>query len=228
MLEFIRADYPIALHGVSLSIGSADPPNPIYLQRLKSLCDEVDPFLVSDHLCWTGLPSQNFHDLLPLPFTHDTRDHVVDKIEKVQSVLRRQILIENVSSYFVYQFSEMTEWDFLAEVAKRAGCRILLDVNNVYVSAKNHGFDAKDYIDSLPTHLVGQIHLAGYTDMGKYLFDTHSKPVHPPVWDLFRLAAQKFSHSPVLIEWDDAIPEFPVLQEEALTAKKIWLEQNGS
>ena len=228
MLEFIRKDYPVALHGVSLSIGSGEKPNSLYLTRLKTLIDEINPFLVSDHLCWTGIPNRNIHDLLPLPFTEEALSHVVNKIELVQSFFRRQILIENVSSYFVYKSSEMSEWEFLREVGRRSGCGILLDINNIYVSAQNHGFDPITYIDSLSETSVGQMHLAGYSDMGNFLFDTHSQPVHEPVWELYKFAVRKFPKVPVLIEWDEDIPEFPVLEREALRARNIWHESHDA
>jgi len=227
ILEKVAQDYPIALHGVSLSIGSADPLNDTYLAKLKKLVDRIQPKIVSDHLCWTGGGGQNLHDLLPLPFTAENIRRIANKLERVQSHLKRTILLENVSSYITYKQSEMSEWQFISEVAKKSGCKILLDLNNVFVSSVNHRFDPTEYLNQIPKNLVGQIHLAGFTDMGDYLFDTHSKPVVPEVWALYKLLVAEVSDVPVIVEWDEDIPEFPRLAEEALTAKKIWCEQYG-
>ncbi|MBI3396687.1 MAG: DUF692 domain-containing protein [Spirochaetia bacterium] len=220
ILEFIRRDYPVALHGVSLSIG-AEHPDDLYLRRWKTLVDRIDPFIVSDHLCWTHIGPPQLHDLLPLPFTDEALTRVVQNIERAQEALGRQLILENVSSYLTYRHSTMTEWEFLARVADQSGCGILLDVNNVYVSAKNHGFDAEVFIRSIPVTHVKQMHLAGFTDRGAFLFDTHSRPVHEDVWDLFGTASSLFPDVPVLIEWDDDIPPFPRLEEEARRAREI-------
>ncbi len=225
VLETIRADYPVALHGVSLSIASrysADHRiNPEYLERLTALVDRIDPFIVSDHLCWTGLAGDNLHDLLPVPFTKEALDWIVGQVDIVQTALGRVIALENVSSYLTYTESTMSEWEFLVEVARRSGCKILFDINNVYVSAKNHAFDPITYVDAIPAELVGQIHLAGHTDLGTHLFDTHSRPVCEDVWTLFDRAMSTMADVPVLIEWDEDIPEFEVLEEEAVKARRI-------
>lgn len=225
VLEKIRADYPVALHGVSMSIGRAEGLRTDYLKKLKALVERVDPFLVSDHLCWTGLKKANLHDLLPLPYTEEALALLVPRVRKVQDFLRRRFLIENVSSYLTYPESEMTEWEFLAELSRRTGCGILLDINNIYVSAKNHGFDPLDYLNGAPAQAVGQIHLAGHTDMGTHLFDTHSRPVCTEVWDLFALASRRLpAGTPVLIEWDENIPPWQRLEAEAVKAAKVWEE----
>lgn len=221
ILEKIRSHYPVALHGVSLSIGSVDPLNQDYLKRLKTLADRIDPFVVSDHLCWTGVDNQNLHDLLPLPFTEEAIEFIVERVDGVQNFLGRKILLENVSTYVTYQHSVMPEWEFLVEIAKRSGCGILLDLNNVYVNSKNHGFDPIEYIQNVPGSLVGQFHLAGHTDMGKYLFDTHSAKVVEPVWDLYEKALALYGPVTTLIEWDDQIPDLAGLMAEAEKAKAI-------
>jgi len=226
LLEF-RQTYPIALHGVSLSIGGSEPPNRAYLQKLKDLIQRVEPFIVSDHMCWTGNAHGNIHDLLPLPFTREALKYLIDKVGFVQDFLGRQILLENVSSYLVFKESEMTEWEFLVSLARSSGCKILLDVNNVYVSSKNHGFEAKTFLDAVPSELIGQVHLAGFTDRGDFLFDTHSRPVFDGVWSLFSHLVERLPEVPVLIEWDEDIPEFPVLEQEALKAASIWKEHHG-
>lgn len=228
VLESVRREFPLALHGVSLSIGSVEGARPRYLKKLKALVERVQPFVVSDHLCWTGAHAANLHDLIPLPFTPEAVERVARNVEKVQSFLGRQIALENVSSYLTYKESTMTEWGFLTEVARRSGCRILLDVNNVFVNASNHGFDPEAYLDSVPAGLVAQIHLAGFTDMGDYLFDTHSRPVSERVWELFSRVIGRLRDVPVLIEWDEDIPPFPVLEKEAAKAARIWEEHHGA
>ena len=183
-LDRIRADYPVVLHGVSLSIGSSDPLDLEYLKALKALADRVQPAWMSDHLCWTGVASKNIHDLLPLPYTREAIEHVASRIVQVQDYLGRRILIENVSSYVNFNQSEMTEWEFLNEVAERADCLLLLDVNNIYVSGFNHGFDPREYIDAIPGQRVQQIHLAGHSNCGTHIIDTHDAPVIDEVWKL--------------------------------------------
>mgnify|MGYP001570544085 CR=1 FL=1 len=225
ILEKVAQDYPVALHGVSLSVGSTDPLSDTYLNKLKTLVERIQPKIVSDHLCWTGNNGHNLHDLLPLPFTQENINRVANKMERVQSHLKRQMLLENVSSYVTFKHSEMSEWEFVAEVAKKSGCKILLDINNVFVSSVNHDFDPAEYINKIPKNIIGQIHLAGFTDMGDYLFDTHSKPVFQKVWDLYKTLVAEASDIPVIIEWDEDIPEFSRLAEEALKAKKIWCDQ---
>jgi uncharacterized protein (UPF0276 family) len=219
VLEQVRAHYPVVLHGVSLSIGSTDPLNETYLEELADLVRRTDPAWVSDHLCWTGIGGRNAHDLLPLPYTAEAIDHVAGRIARVQRLLERQILIENVSSYLAYRQSTMPEWEFLTTVAQRADCGILLDINNIYVSAFNHGFDPCRYLDGVPAERVVQFHLAGFRDRRTFLHDTHDHPVAEPVWDLYREAVRRFGAVSTLIEWDDEIPEFDRLQQEAATAR---------
>lgn len=228
ILERVRQRYPVALHGVSLSIGSTDPLNPQYLERLKALADRIEPAIVSDHLCWTGVDGQNLHDLLPLPLTQEAVDHVVARVQHVQAFLGRRILLENVSTYVTYRHSTMPEWEFLTMIARRSGCGILLDLNNVYVNAFNHQFDPEEYLRHVPGELVGQFHLAGHTDCGSYLFDTHSAQVSDPVWALYRQALQRWGPVTTLIEWDADIPPFPRLAEEADKARAILTEVCGA
>ncbi|NKB82044.1 MAG: DUF692 family protein [Nitrospirales bacterium] len=227
MLELIRSDYPVALHGVSLSIASAEGLRPHYLAQLKKLTDRIEPFLVSDHLCWTGLNPSNLHDLLPIPFSEEALQLILKHVDQVQTTLGRQILLENVSTYIQPRGSVYTEWEFLTAVATQSGCRLLLDVNNLYVNARNHHFDPMIFLDAIPAHLIGQVHLAGYTDMGTYLFDTHSRPVYPPVWELFEHLIGRIPNVPILIEWDEDIPDFPILEQEALKAAQIWETHYG-
>lgn len=221
VLEKIRKDYPIALHGVSLSIGSPDPVNLDYLSALKKLVNRIDPFLISDHFCWTGAHGENAHDLLPIPLDRTNLDRVVGKVNQVQDFLQKEILLENASAYISFQDSVIPEWEFNKEVANRTGCGLLLDINNVYVTSFNFGLDPYIYLDNVPINKVGQIHLAGYSDMGKYLFDTHSKPVNQIVWDLYQYFIKKCPNVPVMIEWDQDIPDFPVLEAELTKAIQI-------
>jgi uncharacterized protein len=220
-LERARARAPVVLHGVSLSLGSTDPLSEPYLRDLRALADRIEPAWVSDHLCWGSVGGRYAHDLLPLPYTEEALAWVADRVVRVQERLGRQILIENVSSYLVFTHAAMPEWEFLAGVASRAGCGILLDVNNIHVSARNHGFDAAAYLAGVPVGAVGQIHLAGHTDMGSYLFDTHDGPVVEAVWALYREAVRRFGRVSTLVEWDDHIPELEVLQLEAERARAI-------
>lgn len=222
ILEEVRRHYPVALHGVSLSIGSADPLHAGYLARLKELVERVDPFIVSDHLCWCGVDGSSLHDLLPLPFTEEAIEHVAERIGRVQDLLGRSILIENVSSYVTYRHSTMPEWEFLAETARRAGCGILLDLNNIYVNSVNHGFDPLDYIRHIPGERVGQFHLAGHTNMGRYLFDTHGGRIIDPVWRLYEQALERYGKVSTLIEWDEHIPSFERLADEARKAREFY------
>jgi uncharacterized protein (UPF0276 family) len=228
ILERVRARYPVALHGVSLSIGSADPLNRTYLARLNALADRIDPVTVSDHLCWTGVDGTNLHDLLPLPLTEEALRHVVERVDHVQTFLGRRILLENISSYVAAPEAEMPEWEFVAQVAQRSGCGLLLDVNNVYVNAFNHRFDPLDYFNGLPREAVAQCHLAGHTDMGTYLFDTHSRPVLEAVWRLYREALRRFGPVSTMIEWDEDIPPFAYLAEEAALAQSIMREERDA
>jgi hypothetical protein len=221
VLEKVRRDVPIVLHGVSLSIGSTDPLSKPYLASLKALIARVEPAWVSDHLSWGTRGGHYVHDLWPIPYTEEALEHVVARVGVVQDVLHRQILLENPSSYVAFRSSTITEWDFLSEVARRADCGILLDVNNIYVSARNHGFDPLRYLDAIPGDRIGQIHLAGHSDKGKYLLDTHDHPVIDPVWHLYRETVRRFGRISTLIEWDDRIPELEVLVAESRRAAAI-------
>jgi len=220
-LERIRADYPVAMHGVSLSIGSTDPLDPGYLRRLKALAKRVQPLWISDHLCWTGIAGKNLHDLLPLPYTEEALQHVVARVDAVQEVLGRRILLENVSSYVGYRESTLTEWEFLSEIARRADCLILLDVNNIYVSARNHGFDPEAYLSGVPPERVQQIHLAGHSDCGDVIIDTHDAPVIDPVWDLYGRAIRRLGPVATMIERDDHIPPLAQLLFELERARVV-------
>ncbi len=227
VLEQVRRRYPVALHGVSLSIGSADPLDARYLDRLAALVERIEPAIVSDHLCWTGVDGEQLHDLLPLPFTEEAIRHVAGRVQQVQEALGRRILLENVSAYVTYEHSAMPEWEFLREVAERAGCGILLDLNNVYVNAYNHQFDPSAYLEHLPRELIGQFHVAGHTPMDGYLFDTHSAPVIDRVWALYEDALRRWGPVTTLIEWDAEIPPWPRLAEEADTARAILVQVCG-
>lgn len=220
VLEAVRADYPIVLHGVSLSVGSTDPLNRDHLRRLAELARRCAPAWISDHLCWTGVGGHNLHDLLPLPYTDDAVAHVARRIRDTQDILGRHILIENVSSYLSYTHSTLDEWEFLAAVAETADCGILLDINNIFVSAFNHRFDARRYIDALPVERVVQFHLAGHSDHGAYLLDTHDHPIRAEVWELYEYAVRRFGPVATLIERDDNIPEFAELAAEASSARR--------
>ena len=219
ILEQVRRDYPVALHGVALSIGSTDPLDDDYLRRLRALIDRIEPTLVTDHLCWTGVAGHKLYDLLPLPYTPETLAHVVEHVRYVQDVIGRRLVLENPSTYVAFRHSVMPEWEFLAALAETADCGLLLDVNNVYVSAHNLGFDPYRYLDGIPPHRVAQMHLAGFSDMGSYLFDTHSAPVHEDVWALYRYAVARHGASATLVEWDADIPPFERLHAEAERAR---------
>jgi uncharacterized protein len=220
ILEDVRAHYPIVMHGVSLSIGSSDPLNRTYLDALRCAARRFKPAWVSDHLCWTGVNGRNLHDLLPLPYTEETVRHVANRIRQIQEILERTILIENVSSYMAFRSSRLEEWEFLTAVAEEADCAILLDINNVFVNAFNHRFDALRYIDAIPADRVVQLHLAGHSDHGSYLLDTHDHPIRPEVWALYEHAVRRFGRVSTLIEWDDNIPEFEVLAAAAEEARR--------
>ncbi len=228
VLERARAVAPLVLHGVSLSLGSTDPLNEAYLRDLKELLRRFQPAWISDHLCWGSVGGHYAHDLLPLPFTEEALAHVVERVRLVQDRLGQQILIENVSSYLTFVHSRMPEWEFLGSIAEQADCGILLDVNNVYVSAVNHGFDPEQYLRALPADRIGQIHLAGHSNQGTHLLDTHDEAVSEPVWDLYRLAVRLFGRVSTLVEWDDKIPEFEVVRAEAERARLIESEEIGA
>lgn len=221
VLDQIRDRYPVALHGVSLSIGSVDPVDLDYLSKLKDLIARVEPPIVSDHLCWTRVGGRNSHDLLPLPFTEEALSHVVERVREVQDFLGRRIALENVSSYLEFSNSSIPEAQFLAAVAERADCGILLDVNNLFVNAFNHGFSTDEYLATIDPTRVVQFHLAGHTDRGAFLHDTHDHPVAPAVWDLFRRTVDVIGTRPTLIEWDDRIPPFATIQAEVEMARHL-------
>ncbi len=220
-LDRIRADYPLAMHGVSLSIGSSDALDFDYLDSVRRLANRIEPLWVSDHLCWTGMAGANLHDLLPLPQTEAAVRHVVERVLRVQDFLGRRILLENVSSYVAFAGAELTEWQFLAEISARADCEILLDVNNIYVSAFNHGFDADDYLSGIPVDRVRQMHLAGHSNCGDTIIDTHDADVIDPVWALYARAVERFGAIPTMIERDDRIPPLSSLIGELNRARQI-------
>jgi uncharacterized protein len=228
VLERARALAPVVLHSVSLSLGSTDALDTDYLDELRALAARIEPAWVSDHLCWGSIGGHYAHDLLPLPYTEEALAHVVERVRRVQDHLGRQILVENVSSYLTYAQSAMPEWEFLGEIARRADCGILLDVNNIYVSAMNHGFDTHDYLAGIPVAHVGQIHLAGHSDHGTHLLDTHDGPVCPDVWDLYRAALSRLGRTSTLIEWDEHVPALPELLAEAERARAVEHETLGS
>ena len=224
VLERVRRDYPVVLHGVSLSIGTTDPLDRDYLDRLRELASWVEPAWVSDHLCWTGVGGHNAHDLLPLPYTEEALDHVVARVGAVQEHLGRRIALENVSTYLSFASSTLSEWEFLVQLATRADCGILLDVNNVYVSAANQGFDPRTYLEAVPPERVWQVHLAGHTDRGSHLLDTHSRCVCEEVWELYRFATRRIGAVASLVEWDEDIPEWDSLEAESLRAREVRRE----
>ena len=221
ILDRIRADYPIAMHGVSMSIGAIDGLDKNYLSKLKTLEQRIQPMWVSDHLCWTGAHGRNIHDLLPLPFTREALLVIKRNVEQAQEVLQRPLVLENVSSYLEFKSSEMTEWEFLSEVCHSTGCKLLLDINNIYVSAFNHGFSPSSYIEGVPAESVIQFHLAGHQDNGDHLIDTHDHPVCDGVWDIYRQALMHFGYVPTMIERDDKIPPLPELLAELDIARAI-------
>jgi uncharacterized protein len=230
-LEQARMHYPVSLHGVGLSLGSADPLNREHLRKLKRLVDCIEPGLVSEHLCWSSIDGRYLNDLLPLPYTEEAIAHIVPRIVEVQEYLGRRLLIENLSSYVQYKHSAMPEWQFLAEVAARADCAILLDVNNIYVSARNHGFDALEYLRAVPAPRVHEFHLAGHMvrryDDGEILIDTHNARVADGVWALYRAALEHVGARPTLIEWDSELPTLDVLLGEAHTAARLIMEHGN-
>ena len=231
-LHKIREHYPIVMHGVSLSLGSTDFLDWDYLQQVKDLAQQYEPVWISDHLCWTGIDGKNLHDLMPLPYTEVAIKHVVTRLQHIQDFLGRPLLIENVSSYLSYHQSRMTEWDFIAEIVKQSGCYILLDVNNIYVSSVNHNFNPLDFIAAMPADRVAQIHLAGHSNRGDYIIDTHDAPVVQAVWDLYVATIQKFGKVSTMIERDDNMPPLAellaelnhaqVLAEQALTKEVCY------
>ena len=220
-LDAIAARYPIAMHGVSLSIGSTDPLDRAYLAELRALRDRTRALWVSDHLCWTGVAGKNTHDLLPMPYTEEALRHVVDRVRQVQDFLGAPLALENPSTYVEFSSGEMPEWEFVARVAEEADCALLLDVNNVFVSAYNHGFDPRVYLDAIPYDRVVQLHVAGHTHHETHIVDTHIGPVHGDVWRLLGEASRRAPGASVLLEWDAEIPSFEVTHREALRAKEF-------
>jgi len=223
-LKKIQECYPISLHGVSLSIGNTEPLNWEYLRKVKELAAQSSVISISDHLSWTYAKETYTHDLLPLPYTEEALKHVVERVKIVQDYLGRQLLLENVSSYLKFCHESISEWDFLNAVAQEAHCFILLDINNVYVNSFNHGFDAKQYIDSIDIHKVRQFHLGGHTHKGSHIIDTHDGPVISEVWDLYRYALSRFTQTATIIERDDKIPPLSELLQELAFAKQICQE----
>ena len=225
VLDRVRRDYPISLHGVGLSLGSSDQLNQTHLAQLKQLITRVQPGLVSEHLCWGAVDGRYLNDLLPLPYTEEALNLMTQRVQAAQNFLGREILIENVSSYLAYTHSTIPEWEFVAALAQRSGCGILLDVNNIHVNAVNHGFDAQTYVRAIPRENVKEIHLAGFTAKQgldvELLIDTHSRPVADEVWSLYSSALAHCGPVPTLIEWDQDIPELPVLMDEAAKAERI-------
>ena len=221
VLEQVRRDFPLVLHGVSLSIGGIDPLSADYLDRLAALLDRIEPAWVSDHLCWTGVDGVNLHDLLPLPYTPESLAHVAGRVRQVQDRLQRPLVLENPSTYLTAADNSLTEWEFLAAVAEETDCLLLLDVNNVYVSACNHGFDPLRYLAAIPPARVVQLHIAGHSDVGGFKIDTHDAPVCDAVWALYAQAVQRFPAAATLLERDDAIPPLPELITELDQARAI-------
>lgn len=228
VLDSIRERYPMVMHGVALSIGSLNGPDPAYLRRLAALARRVQPQWISDHLCWTGVHGRQLHDLLPLPYTEEALRLVVRNVGQVQDALSRRILLENVSSYVEFTASQMSEWEFVRRVCEDADCLLLVDLNNIHVSAVNHGHDAHDYLHHLPAHRIGQIHLAGHTDHGDHLVDTHDHPVAGAVWSLYRAALQRLGPLPTMIERDDHIPPLAELVAELDIARGMAAEVTAS
>jgi uncharacterized protein (UPF0276 family) len=215
VLDQVCERYPVALHGVSLSIGSTDPLDRSYLRKLKALAERTRARWVSDHLCWTGVLGRNTHDLLPLPYDEATLRHVTGRVRQAQDELERPLVLENPSSYLTFASSSMSEWEFLARLAEGADCGLLLDVNNVYVSARNHGFEAEEYVDAIPADRVVQYHLAGHTDKGTHVLDTHSGRAVDAVWALYARASARTGPVSTLFEWDEAIPSLEEVRREA-------------
>ena len=212
-LDAIRQDYPVAMHGVALNIGSSDALDWSYLSAIKTLAQRVEPHIISDHLCWTGVNQHRMHDLLPLPYTEETIRHVAKRIQDVQDFLGRELVVENLSSYLQAQ-APLKEWEFVRAVAQEAQCGLLVDVNNIFVSSRNHGFDAMDYLKALPADRIRQIHLAGHTYSGEFCVDTHDQPVCTDVWQLYGQAVKLWGHIPTMIERDDNIPPLQELLDE--------------
>jgi uncharacterized protein len=221
VLDQVAERYPVVLHGVSMSIGSTDPLNLEHLRKLKALADRTRAHWVSDHLCWTGVLGRNTHDLLPMPYTEEALRHTVARVKQASDVLERPLVLENPSTYVEFAASTLPEWEFLARLAEESDCGLLLDVNNVYVSSFNHGFDPSVYVDSIPADRVVQYHLAGHTNKGTHIVDTHSDHAIPAVWELYRRAVGRTGLVSTLYEWDEDIPAFEVLHAEAMKAAEF-------
>lgn len=221
-LQKVAEQHALSFHGVGMSLGSTDPLNLEYLHKLKQLTERFQPEHVSDHVCWNSANGVHGHDLFPMPYTEEAVRHLAERIQQVQEILGRRILIENVSTYLGYQESCMTEAEFIRELVQRADCYLLCDLNNIYVSAINQRFSAEAYLDAMPADRIREFHLAGYEDMGTHLLDTHGSQVHGPVWDLYQRALERFGRIPTLIEWDTDIPEFDVLLQERDKAQGYW------
>jgi uncharacterized protein (UPF0276 family) len=226
-LEQMRAHYPLSLHGVGLGLGSVDPLSAVHLTKLARLIDRYQPCLVSEHLSWSASGGRHLNDLLPLPYTDEALEHACGRVAQVQDRLGRQLLVENISSYLRFRHSTIPEWEFFAEVARRTGCGLLLDINNVYVNAVNHGFDAREYLAAVPAEAIQEIHLAGFETTPQLLIDTHGHPVSDAVWTLYRETIARIGPRPTLIEWDTDLPPLPVLLGEARRADTI-LEEAGA
>jgi len=227
VLDQVAERYPVIMHGVSLSIGSIDPLDFSYLAKVKALAARTKARWISDHLCWTGVLGRNTHDLLPIPYTEETLRHVTERIRVVQDALERPLVLENASTYLEFVPSQMSEWEFIARMAEEADCGLLLDVNNVYVSAFNHGFDAEAYVDAIPGGRVCHIHVAGHTHKGTHILDTHSDHVVDPVWALYGRALRRIGLRSTLLEWDADIPPFEVMHAEVLKAK-AWRDREAA
>lgn len=218
-LQQVRENYPLTFHGVGMSLGSTDPLDYGYLARLKALIEDFEPAWVSDHLAWVSVGGRYLHDLIPFPYTQEALDLFAQRILEVQEFLGRRILVENPSTYLSFNNCEMSEWEFVKALVEQADCELLIDVNNIHVSAVNNGFNPLEYVRAIPAERVREIHLAGYEEMGQYLFDTHGYRVRPPVWELYRFVLDQLGPTPTLIEWDNDIPDFSVLLEEAAKAQ---------
>ena len=227
MLDAIRTDYPVSLHGVGLSLGSCDPLDTNHLHKLKRLVERIDPCLVSEHLCWSSIDGRFFNELLPLPYSKESLQHLIERVTQMQDALGRQVLIENITAYVRFNDSTLDECAFLNELARASGCGLLLDVNNVYVNSVNHGFDARSFLDRIDAGHVQEIHLAGFDQAGEILVDTHSAPVCDAVWELYAQTIARIGPRPSLIEWDNDIPAFGILLEQARRAEDILERQNA-
>jgi len=221
VLDHVVAHRPVVMHGVSMSIGSTDPLDLGYLRELRQLAEEIRPLWISDHVCWTGVAGFNSHDLLPMPLTEESLAHTADRVVAAQDFLGRPLVFENPSSYLEFAVNEMPEWEFLSRLCDLTGCGLLLDLNNIHVNATNHGFDPVRYVDSVPADRVVQFHLAGPSEHGEMLIDTHDHPVPDPVWPLYARAWRRFGPVPGLLEWDASVPPFERLLEELAKAKRV-------